>query len=72
MGSLAGPGGVMSDYTIHPLSDADGHPITRDPYIPELGDYMLVNTPDGVHEVQVTECSDTGDGPAGFTLRTLH
>lgn len=62
----------MSDYTIHPLSDAEGHPITRDPYIPELGDYMLVSTPNGVHEVQVIGCSDTGDGTAGFTLRAVH
>jgi hypothetical protein len=62
----------MSDYTIHPLSDADGNPITRDPYIPQLGDYMLVNTPDGVHEVQVIGCSDTGNGTAGYTLRAIH
>ena len=72
MGCLAGRGGLMSDCTIHPLSDADGNPITRDPYIPQLGDYMLVSTPNGVHEVQVTGCSDTGDGTAGFTLRAIH
>lgn len=62
----------MSGYTIHPLTDADGHPITRDPYIPDVGDYLLVDTPTGVHEVQVTSRSDTGDGLAGFTLRTIH
>lgn len=45
-------------------------PVTRTS--PQLGDYMLVNTPDGVHEVQVTGCSDTGDGTAGYTLRTIH
>ena len=61
----------MSDYTIHPLSDKDGHPITRDPYIPEHGDYLLVNTPNGVFEVEVIGCSDTGNGTAGFTLRTV-
>lgn len=59
----------MSGYAIHPLSDADGNPITRDPYIPEVGDYMLVDSPNGVHEVQVIGRSDTGDGVAGYTLR---
>lgn len=62
----------MSGYEIHPLTDADGNPITRDPYIPELGDYMLVSTPNGVHEVEVIGCSDTGDGTAGYTLRAIH
>ena len=62
----------MSGYTIHPLTDADGNPITRDPYIPELGDYMLVSTPNGVHEVDVTGCSTHGDGTTGYTLRTIH
>ncbi|NDO78256.1 hypothetical protein GKZ75_08470 [Kocuria indica] len=62
----------MSEYEIHPLTDAHGNPITRDPYIPELGDYMLVHTPDGVHEVQVTGSSNTGDGTTGYTLRTIH
>ena len=62
----------MNAYEIHPLTDAHGAPITRDPYIPQLGDYMLVSTPNGVHEVEVIGCSDTGDGTAGFTLRTIH
>ena len=44
----------MSDYTIHPLSDAHGNPITRDPYIPELGDYMLVDTPQAVSYTHLT------------------
>lgn len=62
----------MSDYEIHPLTDAQGNPITRDPYIPQLGDYMLVSTPNGVHEVEVTGCSNTGDGTTGYTLRPIH
>ena len=62
----------MSDYTIHPLPDANGNPITRDPYIPELGDYMLVSTPGGVYEVEVTGCSTNGDDTTGYTLRTIH
>lgn len=61
----------MSDYTIHPLTDANGNPITRDPYIPDVGDYLLLATDTGVHEVQVTSRSDTGDGVAGFTLRAI-
>lgn len=55
----------MSDYTIHPLSDKDGNPITRDPYIPELGDYMLVSTPKGYTRYRSSGAQTPATEPRG-------
>lgn len=63
----------MSDpgaWEIVPLTDKNGDPITGRQL--EVGDFVLLAGPDGVHEVELTGQSTMGGSVIGFHCRTIN
>lgn len=55
---------------IQPLTDKNGDPITGRQL--EVGDFVLLAGPDGVHEVELTGQSTMGGSVIGFSCRAVH
>lgn len=57
-------------WEVVPLADKNGDPITWRRL--EVGDFVLLAGPDGVHEVELTGQSTMGGTVIGFSCRAVH